>query len=144
MRLDMGKAIAIAAEMLGGALQFRSFAPGSGEEIHQARPERWGDIVLARKDAPASYHVAVVTDDALQGVTHVTRGLDLLAATDVHRLLQTLLDLPQPVYCHHRLILDGSGRKLSKSLKDTSLRALRADGATPRSIKDMVGFCCDW
>ena len=96
--------------------------------------------MLARKERPASYHLAVVTDDALQGVTHVTRGVDLLAATDIHRVLQILLDLPDPLYCHHRLILDEAGRKLSKSYDDKSLRSLRAEGATPEMIKDMVGL----
>ena len=105
-----------------------------------AAPERWGDVILARRDTPTSYHLAVVVDDALQGVTHVVRGRDLYHATAVHRLLQRLLGLPEPVYRHHRLILDGSGRKLSKSLRDTSLAALRAAGATPADICRMVGL----
>lgn len=105
-----------------------------------ARPQDWGDIILARRDIPTSYHLSVVLDDALQGVTHVVRGMDLLPATAVQRLLQELLDLPQPAYFHHRLILDPNGRKLSKSRKDTGLAALRAAGATPRDIRDMVGL----
>jgi glutamyl-Q tRNA(Asp) synthetase len=100
----------------------------------------WGDVVLARKDTPASYHLAVVVDDAAQGVTHVVRGADLYPSTAVHRLLQTLLDLPAPVYRHHRLILDGAGRKLSKSTKATGLRHLRDAGVTPADIRNMVGF----
>ncbi len=80
----------------------------------------------------------------LQGVTHVTRGMDLFAATDIHRLLQVLLDLPEPLYCHHRLIRDPSGRKLAKSHRDKALRSLRTEGATPAAIKDMLGFSCDW
>jgi glutamyl-Q tRNA(Asp) synthetase len=87
---------------------------------------------------PSGPNIAVVTDDALQGVTHVTRGTDLLAATDIHRLLQLLLDLPEPIYCHHRLIVDQYGRKLSKSDRDTGLRLLREHGATARQIKQMV------
>ena len=90
--------------------------------VVEADPARWGDVVLVRKDTPASYHLAVVVDDAAQGITHVTRGADLSAATDLHRLLQVLLDLPAPVYAHHALITDASGRKLSKSAGDVGLR----------------------
>jgi glutamyl-Q tRNA(Asp) synthetase len=81
-----------------------------------------------------------VTDDALQGVTHITRGADLLAATDIHRLLLTLLGLPAPLYCHHRLILAPSGRKLAKSARDKSLRSLRAEGVTAAAVKRQLGF----
>jgi glutamyl-Q tRNA(Asp) synthetase len=144
LRLNMEKAIALVQAKLGGPLRFRSFGGDFREADREAAPERWGDVILARKDSPAAYHIAVVVDDALQGVTHVTRGMDLFAATDIHRLLQTLLDLPEPLYCHHRLILDTNGRKLSKSYRDKSLRSLRADGATPETVKDMVGFSCDW
>jgi glutamyl-Q tRNA(Asp) synthetase len=140
LRLNMEKAIGLARDKAGGAIRFRSLDPTGAIHDRWAAPERWGDIVLARKERPATYHIAVVTDDALQGVSHVTRGLDLLAATDIHRVLQILLGLPAPLYCHHRLILDESGRKLSKSYKDKSLRSLRAEGATPDSIKDMVGL----
>lgn len=139
LRLDSAKAIAVASRKAGGPLRFRSFLADFSEAVQNAAPERWGDVVLFRKDRPA-YHLAVVVDDALQGVTHVTRGMDLFAATGIHRLLQTLLGLPEPLYCHHRLILDPAGRKLSKSFQDTSLRALRAEGATPQKIMDMVGF----
>jgi glutamyl-Q tRNA(Asp) synthetase len=144
LRLDMRAAVARAGRKLDGPLRFRSFDADFHETEREAVPQRWGDVVLGRKDSPAAYHVAVVVDDALQGVSHVTRGMDLLAATDIHRLLQTLLDLPAPLYCHHRLILDANGRKLSKSFKDTSLRSLRAEGAMPETIKEMVGFSCDW
>jgi len=106
----------------------------------QARPQDWGDIILARRDTPTSYHLSVVLDDALQGVTHVVRGMDLFHATAVQRLLQQLLDLPQPSYFHHPLILAPDGRKLSKSLQDTGLAALRAAGATPQDIRRMVGL----
>ena len=89
---------------------------------------------------PASYHLCVVVDDARQGITHVTRGMDLLAATDVHRVLQVLSDVPAPVYHHHRLILGDDGRKLSKSAGDTSLRALRAAGVTADDVRRRVGL----
>jgi len=105
-----------------------------------AAPQLWGDIVLARKDLPASYHIAVVVDDALQGVTDVVRGQDLFWSTSIHRLLQALLGLPEPAYHHHRLILDEAGGKLSKSTKSTGLRELRAAGATAVDIRRMVGL----
>ena len=103
-----------------------------------AKPATWGDVILGRKDAPASYHLAVVIDDALQGISDVVRGEDLFWATDLHRLLQLLLDLPQPVYHHHRLIRDADGRKLSKSTAATGLRELRSAGATPADIRRMI------
>ncbi len=106
----------------------------------EASPQDWGDVVLARRDAPTSYHLSVVTDDALQGVTHVVRGLDLQQATSIHRLLQTLLDLPAPAYFHHRLITGPDGRKLSKSNRDTGLKALRQVGTSPGEIRRMVGL----
>ncbi len=96
--------------------------------------------MLARKEVPTSYHLSVVIDDALQGVTHVVRGRDLFWSTSVHRLIQALLGLPAPVYHHHRLILDADGRKLSKSTKATGVRELRAQGATPAEIRRMVGL----
>jgi glutamyl-Q tRNA(Asp) synthetase len=105
-----------------------------------AAPQMWGDVVVARKEAPTSYHLAVVVDDALQGVTDVVRGQDLFWSTGIHRLLQALLGLPEPVYHHHKLIVDGAGRKLSKSTQATSLRELRAGGATPADIRRMVGL----
>jgi glutamyl-Q tRNA(Asp) synthetase len=104
-----------------------------------AAPQMWGDVVLARKELPTSYHLAVVVDDALQGVTHVVRGQDLFWTTGIHRLLQTLLELPEPVYHHHRLILDTDGRKLSKTSQATSLRELHAAGASVADIRSMVG-----
>jgi glutamyl-Q tRNA(Asp) synthetase len=105
-----------------------------------ARPEAWGDVILARKETPTSYHLSVVIDDALQGVTDVVRGEDLFWSTSVHRLLQHLLGAPQPGYRHHRLIRDDAGQKLSKSTKATGLRELRADGATPTKIRQLVGL----
>ena len=117
---------------------------GSGPQgqtgVVEAAPQMWGDVVLARKEVPASYHLAVAIDDARQGVTDVVRGQDLFWATGIHRLLQALLGLPQPVYHHHKLILDADGRKLSKSTQATSLRELRAAGATPADVRRMVGL----
>jgi glutamyl-Q tRNA(Asp) synthetase len=105
-----------------------------------ARPEAWGDVVLARRETPTSYHLSVVMDDAWQDVTEVVRGEDLFWSTSVHRLLQQLLGLPQPAYRHHRLVRDGEGRKLSKSTMATGLRELRAAGATPADIRRLVGL----
>ena len=106
----------------------------------EAAPQVWGDVIIARKDIPTSYHLSVVIDDALQGITHVVRGKDLFHATSVHRLLQQIFDIEPPLYHHHSLVLDKDGKKLSKSRKDTSLRSLREDGATPAEIKAMVGL----
>ena len=103
-----------------------------------AAPQMWGDIVLARKEMPTSYHLAVAVDDALQGASDVVRGQDLFWSTSIHRLLQALLGLPEPTYHHHRLILDGDGRKLSKSTQATSLRELRAAGTTAMDIRRKV------
>ncbi len=138
LRLDMDKALALALERNGSPLTFTEI-DGDRQEVIQADPARWGDAVIARKEVPTSYHLAVVVDDAIQGVSHVTRGRDLYAATDIHRLLQVLLGLPEPLYHHHRLITDAQGRKLAKSQRDTSLAALRADGLTPADIRRLVG-----
>jgi glutamyl-Q tRNA(Asp) synthetase len=97
-------------------------------------------VIIARKETPASYHLAVVVDDALQGVTDVVRGRDLYEATAVHVLLQRLLGLPTPRYRHHRLIVDAVGRKLSKSSNDTAIRSLREEGATPADVRRAVGL----
>jgi glutamyl-Q tRNA(Asp) synthetase len=105
-----------------------------------AYAEQFGDIVLARKEMPAAYHLAVVVDDAYQGVTLVTRGCDLFGATHVQRLLQALLGLPEPRYAHHRLILDANGKKFSKRDSAVTLKSLRAAGTTPRSIRDQFGI----
>jgi glutamyl-Q tRNA(Asp) synthetase len=114
--------------------------PGGETGAVEAAPEEWGDVILARKDTPTSYHIAVVVDDACQGVTHVVRGQDLFRATAVHRLIQALLGLPEPAYHHHRLVLDATGRKLSKSTLATGLRELRAQGMTPADIRRMVAL----
>ena len=105
-----------------------------------AAPQMWGDVVVARKETPTSYHLAVAVDDALQGVTDVVRGQDLFWSTGIHRLLQALLGLPEPDYHHHKLIVDAAGRKLSKSTLATSLRDLRASGTTPADVRRMVGL----
>jgi glutamyl-Q tRNA(Asp) synthetase len=141
LRLDMAAALAQARQRLAGSpLTFTAFDdPAGATRAMVARPERWGDTIIVRKDVPASYHLAVVIDDARQGITHVTRGLDLYAATDLHRLLQVLLDLPAPLYHHHRLITDVDGRKLAKSEGDTSLASLRQAGITPGGIRQMIG-----
>ena len=105
-----------------------------------AAPQMWGDVVLARKESPTSYHLSAVLDDALQGVTDVVRGQDLFWSTSIHRLIQVLLGLPEPSYHHHKLILDDEGRKLSKSTKSTGLRELRSAGSTALDIRRMVGL----
>lgn len=132
LRLDMAQAV-----MRTGPLNWmeRGHLPGIEPGETPAHPEAWGDVILARKEVPTSYHLSVVVDDALQGVTEVVRGADLYAATSVHRLLQALLHLPTPVYRHHRLVLDANGRKLSKSTGATGLRELRAQGVTPAAIR---------
>ena len=132
LRLDMGKAQALAQPDL--------FWRESGVGEVPAHPESWGDVVLARKDTPASYHLAVVVDDGLQGVTDVVRGKDLFWATGLHRLLQQLLGLPAPDYRHHELLLDAQGEKLAKSRLSKTLRDLRAEGATPEQARAMAGF----
>ncbi|QIB34866.1 tRNA glutamyl-Q(34) synthetase GluQRS [Ancylobacter pratisalsi] len=132
LRLDMRRAAAMAGPLgwreVGGA------GPDAADTL-VADPLAWGDIVIARKDVPTSYHLAVVVDDALQGVTYVVRGSDLKAATSVHRLLQLLLGLPEPLYTHHPLLLDAEGRKLSKSIGSESLRALRQAGVSAGEVR---------
>jgi glutamyl-Q tRNA(Asp) synthetase len=109
--------------------------------VHRpALPARWGDAVLIRKEVPASYHLSVVADDAAQGVTHVTRGMDLFAATDLHVLLQHLLGLPSPLYCHHRLLRDATGQKLAKSKGSASLKSLRESGWSAANVRRQLGF----
>jgi glutamyl-Q tRNA(Asp) synthetase len=130
------------AMALTGPLSFTVAGPTPLDrpQIRYARPELWGDFVVQRKGTPTSYHLSVVVDDADQQVTHVTRGRDMEAATDIHVLLQTLLGLPQPIYTFHKLILGEDGRKLSKSKDSPSLRDLRASGETPQSIRAGLGF----
>jgi glutamyl-Q tRNA(Asp) synthetase len=128
-RIDMAAATARA-----GRLDWRDAI--AGDVV--AHPERHGDVVLARKDAPASYHLAVTVDDAAQGVTHVVRGVDLFAATDVHRLLQALLDLPTPVYRHHALLTDADGTRLAKRNDSPTLERLRLRGDDGRALAGML------
>ncbi len=104
-----------------------------------ADPARFGDVVLARKDTPTSYHLAVTIDDALQGVTLVTRGEDLAPATDIHRLLQALLALPVPEWTHHPLLTDENGKRYAKRDRSLTLRALREAGKTPEGLREMIG-----
>ncbi|MFG1212843.1 tRNA glutamyl-Q(34) synthetase GluQRS [Xanthobacter flavus] len=139
LRLDMAAALAA----VGSGPLFWPEArdlPEGPAVAAPADPAQWGDVVLARRDVPTSYHLSVVVDDALQGITRVIRGMDLFHATSVHVLLQRLLGLETPVYHHHRLILDGSGHKLSKSNSATSLLALRTCGATPSDIRARLGL----
>jgi glutamyl-Q tRNA(Asp) synthetase len=137
LRLDMAAALARI-----GALSWNETGAGPDGEtgIIDVDPAAWGDVILARKDVPTSYHLAVVVDDAAQAVTDAVRGHDLFHATSVHRLLQALLDLPAPRYHHHRLLLDDVGRKLSKSTQATGLRELRAQGLLPRDIRRLIGL----
>ncbi|UVO28618.1 tRNA glutamyl-Q(34) synthetase GluQRS [Bradyrhizobium arachidis] len=137
LRLDMA-----AACRRVPALDWTEAGEGPDGERGQviARPEAWGDVILARKETPTSYHLSVVVDDALQGVSEVVRGQDLFHATSVHRLLQVLLGLPAPAYRHHGLVRDEAGRKLSKSTRATGLRELRAGGAGPSDISRLVGL----
>lgn len=133
-RLNMKKAVEMA-----GPLTWTETGHGA-KRIIQARPEVWGDVLIARKDVPTSYHLSVVVDDALQGVSHVVRGLDLFEATAIHRLLQTLLGLPVPDYDHHRLLNDAEGKKLAKSKASKPLRELRHQGLSPADIRRLVGL----
>lgn len=134
LRLDA----AAAAARLPGALTWIECGEGDRPLLHEASAERWGDAVLRRKDLPGSYHVAVVVDDAAQNITDVVRGADLLEATSLHRLLQTLLGLPAPRYHHHRLVLDREGGKLSKSRGAPALADLRASGVSPGDVRAMA------
>jgi len=126
LRLDVAKASAVA-----GPLAWDEDEHG----VVKAEPERLGDVVLARKDVPTSYHLAVTVDDALQGVTLVTRGADLFTATHIHRLLQALLDLPTPHYRHHKLLTDAQGKRFAKRDKALTLRSLREAGRTPVELR---------
>lgn len=137
-RLDMDAALAHAGRRLSWDEEGAGPAGETGRM--DADPAAWGDVVIARKEVPASYHLSVVVDDALQGVTHVVRGRDLFFATGVHRLLQQLLGLPAPLYLHHDLILGDDGRKLSKSRGDTGIALLRDAGLEPGDIRRMVGL----
>ncbi len=145
-RLRMGRALArrpgphaYAAFAPDGDRGTRSTGRGTCRDV-AADPARWGDAVIARRDVPTSYHLSVVLDDAIQGITHVVRGRDLEAATDLHTLLQRLLGLPGPRYHHHGLILDAQGEKLAKSRASTPLAALRAAGMRAEDLRAELGF----
>ena len=131
LRLDMDMACQMSSSLV--------FVDEGRGEV-KADPRRWGDVILARKDIRTSYHLSVVVDDTIQGITHVTRGRDLYEATHIHRLLQALLGLPTPHYHHHELITTSTGRKLAKSLHDPSLRMLRNSGVTPAEVRERLGF----
>ncbi len=134
-RLNMDNALAL----MPGPHSYTRFALHSlATQSVAANPARWGDVILARKEIPTSYHISVVVDDALQNITHVVRGADLEAATDLHTLLQTLLNLPKPLYHHHPLLTGEEGDKLSKSKNSPSIAQLREDGVTPASIRQQL------
>jgi glutamyl-Q tRNA(Asp) synthetase len=135
-RLDMRRAIAAAP----ADLSWVEYGEGAVPSERAAAPAVWGDVVLSGRDRAASYHLAVVVDDALQGVTDVARGRDLYAATAVHRLLQELLFCPAPRYRHHRLVLDRDGAKLSKSRQSASVAELRERGLDPGEVRAALGF----
>ena len=138
-RMSAGDSFALRLDAARAAQRIPPLIFRNDGETIAVDPLLFGDVVLARKEMPASYHLAVVVDDAFQGVTLVTRGLDLLPATHVQRVLQELLGLPAPCYAHHRLILDANGRKFSKRDRAVTLRALRDTGATPENILAMLG-----
>ncbi len=134
-RLDMERALA----MVGAPLRWQESGDGERGAI-LANPSAWGDVVLSRSDAPSSYHLSVVVDDAVQGITHVVRGLDLFHATSIHRLLQRLLGLPEPLYHHHRLLLGSDGKKLSKSMSDTGIAEWRGQGFSAAELRRRIGL----
>ena len=143
IRLNMAKVI----QHLGGNdrvnhLSFIDINDGNEEHFLNADQLMFncGDVVLARRDIGTSYHLNVVVDDAAQNITHVTRGQDLFEATQIHRILQALLDLPTPIYRHHRLILDENGKRLAKRDDSRAIRKYREDGATPLDVRKMVGL----
>ena len=135
LRLDMQRAVSLAREREQGASL--TFAE-ENEGICICNPEQFGDVVLSRKDAPASYHLCVTHDDALQGVTLVTRGVDLKPATHLHRLLQSLMGWPAPAYAHHPLLTDSAGRRLAKRDRAATLRQLRTQGYSPAEVRALA------
>ena len=131
IRLHMGAALKLAGNL-------KWYDCEHGEQI--AEPETFGDIVLARKDIATSYHLSVTIDDAIQGITRVTRGNDLLPATHIHRLLQELLELPTPDYHHHKMITDKNGLRLAKRNKSSTLQEMKKSGQNPEDIIQFLGF----
>lgn len=141
IRLDMHRAIAAVRTKAGeAAFGFDELDGETGVQRVPIDPARWGDVIIQRKEVPTSYHLSVVVDDARQGVTLVTRGADLRPATDVHRLLQILLDLPEPLYLHHALLTGPDGRKLAKTSAATSLAEMRSAGLSPTDIRRLIGL----
>jgi glutamyl-Q tRNA(Asp) synthetase len=136
-KIAVGKPFALRLDMAAVLQPDLSYQEEGGGRI-ACHPEQFGDVVLARKDAPASYHLCVTHDDALQGVTLVTRGEDLQPATSLHRLLQTLMEWEAPAYAHHHLLTNPAGRRLAKRDKAMTLRSLRAEGVSARAIIQQV------
>lgn len=138
LRLDMAKA----RQLHPAPLTYLAFSPQDGTETSvSVTAEEWGDAILVRRETPTSYHLSVVVDDALQGITHVVRGKDLEAATSLHRLLQALLGLPSAAYHHHALLTDDSGGKLAKSKGSESIADLRERGISAKEIRD---YLAEW
>ncbi len=141
LRFHMERALDLLEQITGSRrVTFTELDANGTPTVIERDPADWGDAVIVRKDVPASYHLAVTIDDAYQGVTHVTRGRDLFEATSLHRLLQVLLGLQEPLYHHHPLLNDATGRKLSKSERDTSLRELREAGADVLQLRRQIGI----
>lgn len=138
LRLDMARAMAFAG--VTGFVETGPLHAGRRDIDPRTMLAKVGDVVLARRDMGTSYHLSVVLDDAHQGITHVTRGEDLFAATDIHVLLQRLLDLPTPVYHHHRLIRDADGKRLAKRDDARAIARYRQDGATPADLRRLLGL----
>jgi glutamyl-Q tRNA(Asp) synthetase len=139
-RIEAGENYALRLDVAKAAAQAGPLTFNEQGHRHPVDPFRFGDIVVARKDMPTSYHLAVVVDDAFQYVSLVTRGEDLLPATHIQRLLQALLRLPEPAYAHHALVLDQEGRKFSKRDGAVSLQSLREEGLTPADIRARIGL----
>jgi len=139
-RIASGEQYALRLDAAEAAKRVGSLTFKDHSNVVNVDPLLFGDVVLARKDTPASYHLAVVVDDAFQGVTLVTRGEDLLPAAHIQRVLQTLLGLPEPAYAHHRLILDETGKKFSKRDRSATLRNLRESGVTVAQMREKLGL----
>ncbi len=133
LRLNLDEAL---SQVPLSALTFNEMDKG----VIQCDPTPFGDVVLARKETPTSYHLAVTLDDALQGINLVVRGQDLFSATHIQRLLQSLLDLPTPDYLHHGLVSDMKGRRLAKRNKDATIRSMRENGYTVEEVHKLIGF----
>jgi len=141
-RLSLDRARETLGEAAWTTLSFieEGVGPDGETGLIRARPETAGDVVLARKDAGTAYHLAVTHDDALQGITHVVRGLDLFEATHIQRLIQALMGWPAPVYRHHRLLTGPDGRRYAKRDQSVTLAELRAGGLTPEALRAELGF----